>query len=114
MESVPTVQTGGRGGIRTHGEFNPTLDFESSALNRTQPPFLLLFQTTFDLAREWKPAQGAVTAQGKAGDSVMPDKAGGINDRLCPTQKRKNVTNFVLLARCFPLHVVGPLVLLRY
>ena len=30
---------GGRGGIRTHGEFNPTLDFESSALNRTQPPF---------------------------------------------------------------------------
>gem|GEM_PF-5131917 len=33
-------RTGGRGGIRTHGEFNPTLDFESSALNRTQPPFL--------------------------------------------------------------------------
>ena len=32
-------KTGGRGGIRTHGEFNPTLDFESSALNRTQPPF---------------------------------------------------------------------------
>ena len=31
---------GGRGGIRTHGEFNPTLDFESSAFNRTQPPFL--------------------------------------------------------------------------
>ena len=30
---------GGRGGIRTHGGFNPTLDFESSALNRTQPPF---------------------------------------------------------------------------
>ena len=30
---------GGRGRIRTHGEFNPTLDFESSALNRTQPPF---------------------------------------------------------------------------
>ena len=30
---------GGRGGIRTHGWFNPTLDFESSALNRTQPPF---------------------------------------------------------------------------
>ncbi len=33
-------RTGGRGGIRTHGEFNPTLDFESSAFNRTQPPFL--------------------------------------------------------------------------
>jgi hypothetical protein len=32
---------GGRGGIRTHGGFNPTLDFESSALNRTQPPFLI-------------------------------------------------------------------------
>ena len=31
---------GGRGGIRTHGEFYPTFDFESSALNRTQPPFL--------------------------------------------------------------------------
>ena len=30
---------GGRGGIRTHGEFNPTFDFESSALNRAQPPF---------------------------------------------------------------------------
>jgi hypothetical protein len=34
------VPQGGRGGIRTHGWFNPTLDFESSALNRTQPPFL--------------------------------------------------------------------------
>ena len=33
-------RNGGRGGIRTHGWFNPTLDFESSALNRTQPPFL--------------------------------------------------------------------------
>jgi hypothetical protein len=33
-------EAGGRGGIRTRGEFNPTLDFESSALNRTQPPFL--------------------------------------------------------------------------
>ena len=30
---------GGRGGIRTHGAFNSTFDFESSALNRTQPPF---------------------------------------------------------------------------
>jgi hypothetical protein len=35
------VAAGGRGGIRTHGGFNPTLDFESSALNRTQPPFRL-------------------------------------------------------------------------
>ena len=34
------VRAGGRGGIRTHGGFNPTLDFESSAFNRTQPPFL--------------------------------------------------------------------------
>ncbi len=34
-------QQRGRGGIRTHGRFNPTLDFESSALNRTQPPFHL-------------------------------------------------------------------------
>jgi hypothetical protein len=25
-------KTGGRGGIRTHGGFNPTLDFEPSAL----------------------------------------------------------------------------------
>ena len=57
---VPTKPTGGRGGIRTHGEFNPTLDFESSALNRTQPPFLLLFPTAFDLAREWKPAQAVI------------------------------------------------------
>ncbi len=31
----------GRGGIRTHGEFNPTFDFESSALNRAQPLFLV-------------------------------------------------------------------------
>ncbi len=31
---------GGRGGIRTHGAFNSTLDFESSAFDRTQPPFL--------------------------------------------------------------------------
>ena len=39
---VPTTQSmnGGRGGIRTRGEFNPTFDFESSALNRAQPPFL--------------------------------------------------------------------------
>ena len=54
---------GGRGGIRTHGEFNPTLDFESSALNRTQPPFLLLFPTAFELAREWKPAQAAIKTE---------------------------------------------------
>ena len=32
----------GRGGIRTHGDIAATLDFESSAFNRTQPPFLLL------------------------------------------------------------------------
>src|SRR5438067_13837667 len=36
----PRIESGGRGGIRTHGGFNPTLDFESSALNRTRPPFL--------------------------------------------------------------------------
>jgi hypothetical protein len=36
------LEIGGRGEIRTHGGFNPTLDFESSALNRTQPPFLFL------------------------------------------------------------------------
>ena len=29
-------------GFGTYGWFNPTLDFESSALNRTQPPFLLI------------------------------------------------------------------------
>ena len=32
----------GRGGIRTHGDIAATLDFESSAFNRTQPPFLLI------------------------------------------------------------------------
>ena len=37
-----TTFNGGRGGIRTHGAFNSTLDFESSAFNRTQPPFLLI------------------------------------------------------------------------
>ena len=36
---------GGRGGIRTHGSGKATFDFESSALNQTQPPFL------FDNAR---------------------------------------------------------------
>ena len=30
---------GGRGGIRTHGSGKATFDFESSALNQTQPPF---------------------------------------------------------------------------
>ena len=30
---------GGRGGIRTHGTVSRSLDFESSALSRTQPPF---------------------------------------------------------------------------
>jgi hypothetical protein len=39
--SVFQRESSGRGGIRTHGWFNPTFDFESSALNRTQPPFLL-------------------------------------------------------------------------
>ena len=39
-DASPNWLFGGRGGIRTHGEFNPTLDFESSAFNRTQPPFL--------------------------------------------------------------------------
>ena len=29
---------GGRGGIRTHGGFNPTFDFESSALNQLSHP----------------------------------------------------------------------------
>src|SRR3954469_19979523 len=44
LTSFPATykETGGRGGIRTHGGFNPTLDFESSALNRTQPPFPVL------------------------------------------------------------------------
>ena len=36
---------GGRGGIRTHGDITATLDFESSAFNRTQPPFLGTSQT---------------------------------------------------------------------
>ena len=36
----PCASHYGRGGIRTHGEFYPTLDFESSALDRAQPPFL--------------------------------------------------------------------------
>ena len=34
----------GRGGIRTHGEFNPTFDFESSALNQAQPLFLFILK----------------------------------------------------------------------
>ncbi len=34
----------GRGGIRTHGEFNPTFDFESSALNQAQPLFLFILR----------------------------------------------------------------------
>ena len=28
-------KSGGRGGIRTHGRFDPTLDFESSAFNHS-------------------------------------------------------------------------------
>ena len=36
--------SGGRGGIRTHGTVSCSLDFESSAFNRTQPPFPLLFK----------------------------------------------------------------------
>lgn len=51
-------QTGGRGGIRTHGEFNPTLDFESSALNRTQPPFHLMGER---FVIELSPAAFAIT-----------------------------------------------------
>ncbi len=31
-------ENGGRGGIRTHGGFNPTFDFESSALNQLSHP----------------------------------------------------------------------------
>ena len=30
---------GGRGGIRTHGTVARSLDFESSAFDRAQPPF---------------------------------------------------------------------------
>ena len=37
------LKIGGRSGIRTHGRFNPTLDFESSAFNRAQPSFPFLF-----------------------------------------------------------------------
>ncbi len=37
--SLAAAESGGRGGIRTRGEFYPTFDFESSALNRAQPPF---------------------------------------------------------------------------
>ncbi len=37
-------QRSGRGGIRTPGTFNRSFDFESSALNRTQPPFLLIIK----------------------------------------------------------------------
>jgi hypothetical protein len=59
-DSSKARKTGGRAGIRTLGGFNPTLDFESSALNRTQPPFLLLYPTGFDLAREWKTAQASI------------------------------------------------------
>ena len=36
------VPHGGRGGIRTHGTFYRSLDFESSAFDRAQPPFLCL------------------------------------------------------------------------
>ena len=34
---MPHRKNGGESGIRTHGRFNPTHDFESCALNRTQP-----------------------------------------------------------------------------
>ena len=40
IKKLPQEQFGGRGGIRTRGGNYPTFDFESSALNRTQPPFL--------------------------------------------------------------------------
>ena len=45
LERIPslsyyyTLRNGGRGGIRTPGAVSHTLDFESSALSRTQPPF---------------------------------------------------------------------------
>ena len=42
---------GGRGGIRTHGTVSCPLDFESSAFNRTQPPFPLLFKRFCGLLR---------------------------------------------------------------
>ena len=56
--SVFQRESSGRGGIRTHGWFNPTLDFESSALDRTQPPFLLLL---FDLRDGFWAAIGVST-----------------------------------------------------
>jgi hypothetical protein len=43
-------ESGGRGGIRTHGEFYPTFDFESSALNRAQPPFRYELQLSKEAA----------------------------------------------------------------
>gem|GEM_PF-5301434 len=38
--SVDWSPNGGQSGIRTHGKFNPTHDFESCALNRAQPSVL--------------------------------------------------------------------------
>jgi hypothetical protein len=58
--SVFQRESSGRGGIRTHGWFNPTFDFESSALNRTQPPFLI--RTNVPLSTHRRLRQGKADA----------------------------------------------------
>ena len=103
-------RAGGRGGIRTHGEFNPTLDFESSALNRTQPPFP---GVAF-------PSDGTAN-YGALPGICKPERGIGFRKPLSRQARAvngcgsgaKNVTNLFLPETGIPPHVVGPLGRLR-
>ena len=97
--------TGGRGGIRTHGGFNPTLDFESSALNRTQPPFHRQFaRSTIDRASK-------ASLMVRSTPEFLRTRGSWLGKRA-PLRglaaAAKNVTIFVLPRGDFPLHLVCP------
>ena len=60
-QRTPREGNGGRSGIRTHGEFNPTFDFESSALNRAQPSFRCA--ALWAHLRRWQGGNGQASGQ---------------------------------------------------
>ena len=110
----------------------PTLDFESSALNRTQPPFLKKQKKTSNAERstsnvEWQLRSARVTQIILSGENVDLCVAGlhivkrpncadarhgfycGVREHYLRHFLRKNVTIFILPPATAGLHIVCPL-----
>jgi hypothetical protein len=62
----PGAQTGGEGGIRTHGKLAPTAVFKTAALNHsaTSPIQLIDYATTMGCARRTTNAMGGTPRGG--------------------------------------------------